>query len=164
MQGWEVSPDRLDMFQKMESSDPLGETILTTKCKLDKENGFLVVSENGFAWRIKMGFGQYAAKGAIRAAASSGKSKWVRWCDVADFVPKKAGVVLVFVKIRKNGELKVDKKGNAKTKKWKFIVNKNKGEEKDHFKQRRDAFGDILKKLLEQYRPETDPNISDSRI
>ena len=74
MSGWEVSPDRVEKFEKMLSTDPVGDPIITSKCKLDRENGFIVASDNGFAWRIQTGFST--------SMYSMGKSKWVRWHDV----------------------------------------------------------------------------------
>ena len=105
-EGWEVSPDRGPMYEKIMSKDPVGDPIITTKTKLDRENGFLVVSDNGFAWRIKMGMST--------SMYSAGKSKWIRWHDVAGMQPKKPGVLIVELKIRKKGALILDGKGNYK--------------------------------------------------
>ena len=58
----------------------------------------------------------------MRAAMSAGKHKWVRWHDLAGIIPKKPGVLIVEIKIRKKGSLLLDKKGNYKTKKWKLKV------------------------------------------
>ena len=57
IEGWEVSPDRLDKFEKMLRTDPIGDPILTTKCMLGGDNGFLIVSDNGLAWRIQVSYG-----------------------------------------------------------------------------------------------------------
>ena len=136
--------------------DDVGEPILTSKCKLNKEIGFLVVSENGFAWRIKMGFGT--------SYYSAGKSKWVRWHDVAEIIPKKPGVVIIAIKLRKNGVLIVDKKGYPKIKRWKFTLNKNKDEPGEHFRQRQANFLNFISEIFNRNRVEVDPPSSDSRI
>ncbi len=161
MEGWEVSPDRIDMYEKMQSMDAIGEPIITSKCVLDKDNGFLVVSDDGFAWRIKMGMRQ---AGIMRAAMSSGKSKWVRWHDVANITPKKNGQILVHLKIRKKGALLKDKKGNYKVKKWKLTIRKAKGEEKDSFKQRLETFNTIMLEIFSRNAVKEDPPTSDSRM
>jgi len=161
IKGWEVSPDRLDMYEKMISMDDVGDLIITSKSKLDNENGLLLVSEKGFAWRIKMGMRQASI---MRAAMSSGKHKWVRWHDVAGFMPKKPGVLIIELKIRKKGSLLKDKKGNYKIKKWKFTIQPNKKEEKVHFKERQKKFNDIMIDLHSKYKGDTDPDTSDSRM
>jgi len=161
LEGWEVSPDRGDMYEKIISTDPVGDTILTTKCKLDKENGLLVVADNGFAWRIKMGFKQASV---MRAAMSSGKSKWVRWHDVANITPKKDGQILMELKLRKKGNLIKDGKGNYKLKKWKFTMQPNKGEPKPHFLERRKHFNSLMIDVFLQHKEDTDPPTSDSRM
>ncbi|MFX1488310.1 MAG: hypothetical protein ACFFBI_04125 [Promethearchaeota archaeon] len=137
------------------SKDDVGEPVITSKCKLNKEIGFLVVSENGFAWRIKAGFST--------SYYSMGKSKWVRWHDVAEIIQKKPGVLLVSVKLRKDGAL-VLKKGIAKVKRWKLTLNKNKDEPGEHFKQRQADFFGIITQVFEHNRGEGDPPTSDSRI
>ncbi|MFX1478745.1 MAG: hypothetical protein ACFFCI_11505 [Promethearchaeota archaeon] len=155
LEGWEISSDRVDMFQKIMSKDDVGEPVITSKCKLNNDIGFMVVSENGFAWRIKVGY--------RTSYMSMGKSKWVRWHDVAEIIQKKPGVLLVSVKLRKDGAL-VLKKGIAKVKRWKLTLNKNKDETGEHFKQRQaDLFG-IITQVFEQNRGEGDPPTSDSRI
>ncbi len=156
MKGWEVSPDRVSIFEKILSSDPIDDPIITSKCKLDNENGFLIVSDNGFSWRIKMGMRS--------GIASSGKSKWVRWHDVADIVPKKPGQILVLLKIRKKGSLLIDKKGNPKIKKWKLTLNKNKNEPTDHFRQRQPYFNQIMSEIHNNNKVDIDPPTSDSRM
>ncbi|MFW9866491.1 MAG: hypothetical protein ACFFEN_10390 [Candidatus Thorarchaeota archaeon] len=143
------------MFQKIMSKDDVGEPVITSKCKLNKDIGFLVVCENGFAWRIKAGLST--------SYYSMGKSKWVRWHDVAEIIQKKPGVLLVSVKLRKNGAL-VLKKGIAKVKRWKLTLNKNKDEPGEHFKQRQADFFSILTQVFEKNRGEGDPPTSDSRI
>ncbi|MFX1275401.1 MAG: hypothetical protein ACFFAH_02920 [Promethearchaeota archaeon] len=161
IEGWEVSPDRIKMFEKMMSTDAVGDPIITSKCVLDNENGFLIVSDDGFAWRIKLGMRQ---AGAIRAAMASGKSKWVRWYDVANITPKKNGQILVHLKIRKKGSIIKDKKGNYKVKKWKLTIRKNKGEQKDQWKQRLEAFNNIILEIFSRNAVEEDPPTSDSRM
>lgn len=157
MNGWEVSPDRVEKFEKILSSDPLGDPIITSKCKLGKDNGLIVAGNNGFAWRIQAGM--------RTSMYSMGKSKWVRWHDVGRIDLKKEGVIFVYIKIReKNGTLKFDGKGNPKLKKWLFVVNQNKDEEKGHFLQRRSNFYQIMSDIFNQNKGDTDPPTSDSRI
>jgi len=157
MSGWEVSPDRVEKYEKMLNTDPVGDPIITSKCKLDRENGFIVASNNGFAWRIQTGFGT--------SYMSMGKSKWVRWHDVERIDLKKEGFVLVYLKVRqKNGPVKLDGKGNPKLKRWRMILRKNKDEEKGHFAQRRSAFFMVLSDIFNQNKGDSDPPTSDSRI
>ncbi len=156
IEGWDVSPDRFKQFEKIMSEYPIDDPIITSRCKLDKEYGLLVVSENGFAWRIRTG------GSGFYGYMSSGKSKWIRWYDVANLNLKKKGQVLVEIKVRKGGILKVDKKGNPITKKWKLTINQNKGEDKSHWKQREENFFDILSKIYERNKTDKDPETSDS--
>jgi hypothetical protein len=153
MQGWEVSPDRVESYEKMMGMDPIGDPIITTKCRLDSENGMIIVSDNGFAWRIKITF----ARGA---AISAGKSKWVRWYDVSDLMPKKDGVIIAFLKVRdKNGALKP-----GKIKKWKLMILPNKGEDKVTAAEKKAAFNNIMLEIFQRNKVDTDPPTSDSRI
>ena len=157
MSGWEVSPDRLAKYEKMLGSDPVGDPVITSKCRLGKNNGLLVVSNAGFAWRIQAGYST--------SMYSMGKSKWVRWHDVDRIDLKKEGFLLTYIKVRqKNGSLKIDGKGNPKLKKWALILNKNKNEEKGHFLQRRSAFFPVMSDIFNQNKGDTDPPTSDSRI
>jgi len=157
LEGWEVSPDRIAKYEKMLSSDPMiGDPLLTSKCKLDRENGLLLVSDNGFAWRIQMGF--------TTGFGSTGKSKWIRWHDVADIIPKKNGQILVELKIRKRGSLLLDKNDNIKIKKWKFTIKPNKGEPKAHWLQRQGSFNNMMLEIFNHNKVETDPDTSDSRM
>ena len=165
IKGWDVSPDRIDKYEKMMSTDLIGAPIITSKCVLDSENGFLIVSDNGFAWRIKVGAsGLFKIGGTTRMMATAGKSKWVRWHDVANITYKKDGQVLVELKIRKKGSLKLDKKGNYKIKKWKLTIRQNKGEPKVNFKQRQQFFSNIMLEIFNRNKVETDPPTSDSRM
>lgn len=158
MSGWEVSSDRVDKYEKMLSSDPIGDPIITSKCRLARENGLLIASNNGFAWRIQM----TAMRGSIYSA---GKSKWVRWHDVDRIDLKKEGVLITYIKVRgKGGTLKIDGKGNPKLKKWPLILIQNKNEDKGHFLQRRSAFFSIMSDIFTQNKGDTDPPTSDSRI
>jgi len=159
--GWEVSPDRVEKYEKMLSSDDIGDPILTSKCKLKAgmsiENGLLIVSNKGFAWRIKAGMNT--------RMMSMGKSKWIRWHDVGKIEPKKDKVVFVYIKARaKNGPVKLDGKGNPKLKKWFLGLDKNKDEVKDHFLQRRADFAGILNDIWNENKGDTDPPTSDSRM
>ncbi|MFX0104960.1 MAG: hypothetical protein ACFE75_05675 [Candidatus Hodarchaeota archaeon] len=156
IEGWEVSPDRHDKLEKMLSTDSVGDPIITSKCMLGKDNGLLIASDKGFAWRIQMGYSS--------SMYSAGKSKWVRWHDVAGFIPKKPGFMLAEVKVRKKGALVVDKKGYAKVKRWRLILRQNKNEDKSHFAQRRENFYNIMVDLHNRYKGDTDPPTSDSRI
>jgi hypothetical protein len=149
------------MYGEMMNADDVGDPVITTKCVLDKDNGFLIVSDNGFAWKIVWGARQ--AMGPAWKMGQMGKSKWVRWHDVADIVPKKPGQVLVSLKIRKNGAL-VLKKGIIKIKRWKLTIRRNKGEPKDVFKQRQPLFNQIMVDLFNQKKGEPDPQTSDSRM
>jgi len=158
MSGWDVSTDRIGKYEKMISTDPVGDPIITSKCRLARENGFIIASNNGFAWRIQM----TAMRGSMY---SSGKSKWVRWHDVDRIDLKKEGVLISYIKVRtKSGTLKVDGNGNPKLKKWPLILQQNKNEEKSHFRQRQAAFFGIMSDIFNQYKGDTDPPISDSRI
>ena len=157
MEGWEVSPDRLEKFEKMIGSDPIGDPIITSKCRLGRDNGLLVASDTGFAWRIQTGFST--------SMYSMGKSKWVRWHDVDRIDLKKEGFILLYLKVReKNGPVKLDGKGNPKLKKWAFSLNKNKNEEKTHYLQRRSAFFPVISDIFNKNKGDTDPPTSDSRI
>ncbi|MFX1478744.1 MAG: hypothetical protein ACFFCI_11500 [Promethearchaeota archaeon] len=150
------------MYGEMMNADDVGDPTITTKCVLDKDNGFLIVSDNGFAWKIVWGARQ--AMGPAWKMGQIGKSKWVRWHDVADVMPKKPGQVLVSLKIRKNGALVTDKKGVIKVKRWKLTIRANKGEPKATFKQRQPLFNQIMLDLFNQKKGEPDPPTSDSRI
>jgi hypothetical protein len=155
-EGWEVSPDRIKMYEKIISSYPIGDPILTSKCKLDNENGLLVASNNGFAWRLKMGMSS--------SYMSAGKSKWIRWHDINNIIPKKNGQVLVEIKLRKQGSLILDKKGNYKLKKWKLTIKPSKAEEKSNWMQRLANFNNFMMSIYNQNKIDTDPPTSDSVI
>ncbi|MBY9011883.1 MAG: hypothetical protein KGD70_05875 [Candidatus Lokiarchaeota archaeon] len=158
LDGWEVSSDRVEKFEKMLSQDSVGDPIIASKCRLNKENGFIIASNNGFAWRIQI----TAMRGSMY---SSGKSKWVRWHDVDRIDLKKEGVLLAYIKVReKSGTLKVDGNGNPKLKKWPLILQQNKNEEKDHFRQRQAAFFGVMSDIFNSNKVDTDPPTSDSRI
>lgn len=157
MDGWEVSPDRIEKYEKMISQDPVGDPILASKCRLGKDNGLLVGATNGFSWRIQAGMST--------SMYSMGKSKWVRWHDVDRIDLRKEGILFVYVKVRqKDGSLKIDGKGNPKLKKWMLVLNRNKDEDKGHFAQRRAAFHSVLSDIFNQNKGESDPPTSDSRI
>ena len=95
---------------------------------------------------------------------SMGKSKWVRWHDVNNIQLQKSGVIILWVNKRKNTELIIDGKGNPKQKKWKLILQQNKGEPKPHFRQRQADFFNIFAEIYNRNRVETIPSTSDSRI
>ncbi len=156
MEGWELSPDRVKIYDKIMSMDPVGDPMIVTKCVLDKDRGLLVASDNGFSWRLKAGMGT--------PAYSRGKSKWVRWHDVANILLKKKGQVLVELKLRKKGSLILDGRGNPKIKKWKLTIRPHKDEPKTDYSQRQDYFHQILTDIYTRNRVEVDPPTSDSRI
>jgi hypothetical protein len=158
MDGWEVSSDRVEKYEKIMGSDKVGDPIITSKCRLNKENGFIVASNNGFAWRIHI----TAMRGS---PMMSGKSKWVRWHDVDRIDLKKEGVLLAYIKVRAgDGTLKIDGKGNPKLKKWPLILQQNKDEDKGHFRQRQAAFFGIMSDIFNSNKVDTVPPTSDSRI
>ena len=161
LRGWELSPDSVKRYEKMMSTDPIGDPLLTSKCVLDKDNGLLIVSDSGFAWRLKPGMRQASVMGA---ATGVGKSKWVRWYDVANITPKKVGQSIVELKLRKNGSLMLDKKGNYKIKKWKLTIRQNKGEPKADFRVRQSSFTNMMLEIFNHNKVETDPETSESRM
>ena len=156
IEGWELSPDRENMYNKIMNKDSVGDPVIITKCVLDSERGLLVASDNGFAWRIKAGMGT--------PAMSRKKSKWIRWHDVANILNKKSGQVIVELKIRKNGSLIVDKNGSPKIKKWALNIRSHKNEPKPIFKQRREFFHQVISDIHNLNKGEIDPPISDSRM
>lgn len=156
MDGWEISPDRIEWFEKISSKYDIGDTILTSKCSREKDNGFLVVSDKGFAWRIKMGFRSSYWK--------SGQNMWIRWHDLYTIIQKKPGVIFVHVKKRnmKTKELIFDKKGNYNFKKWKLVLVRNENEEKSHFINRQQTFNDLFIQIWESHKTSEDPSHSDT--
>lgn len=156
MDGWEISPDRIEWFEKIRSMYDIGDTILTSKCRRGSDNGFLVVSDKGFAWRIKMGFGQWIWQ--------SGQNMWIRWHDLYNVTLKKPGVIFVQVKKRnmKTKELIFDKKGNYNFKKWKLILLRNAKEEKPHWINRQQTFNDLFIQIWESHKTSEDPSHSDT--
>jgi len=150
MSGWEVSPDRIEKYDKIMSTDDVGEPIITSKCKLGPNNGYIVASNNGFAWRIQGG---------------GGFSKWVRWHDVDRIDLKREGFLLAYIKVReKNGILKLDGKGIPKLKKLALQLRQNNNEEYGHYLQRRSNFYQIISDIFNQNKGDSDPPTSDSRI
>ncbi|MFX1273878.1 MAG: hypothetical protein ACFFBP_02985 [Promethearchaeota archaeon] len=152
---WEVSSDSVERFEKMMATYPVGDPIITSKVRLDNEYGYFVAGENGISWRIKF---NPMRSGYI----SAGKSKWVRWHDIFNFVEKKPGVLIVELKLRKKGQLVTDKHGNIKMKKWKFVLQPHKNEPKGDYEQRKSVFGNLMKQLLEERRIDVEPPTSDS--
>lgn len=157
LKGWELSPDRQGMYDKIMSEDDMGEAVITSKCKLGKEHGLLVVSDNGFAWRLKIGFNTPMYK--------AGTSKFVRWHDVANITAKNAekGVLLIECYKRKKGSL-VMKKGTPKVFRWKATLERNKDEDKNHFIERRKDFYRLMTEIFERNKVEQPPSASDSRM
>lgn len=172
MQGWEISPDRIKIYEKMMENDSIGDPIITSKCTFEgrdvfSQKGVLIASTNGYAWRSKSSAGRIVASGVMCGAISAGraaavKSKWMRWHDVADIVPKKDRGVIMIVKRRENGALVLNKKGKYKTRMCWLYVKSNKGEPKAHFKQRKRDFFNIMRDIWNRYKGEGDPPISDS--
>ena len=159
MSGWEVSPDRIKKYEKMMSTDDVGDPIITSKCKLSwsgrgMANGYIVVSNNGIAWRIQGG-----------SYVTAGKSVWVRWFDVSRIDRKKDGFLRVYVKIRKkNGSLMMANKEHPRLRKWSFKLRPNKHEEYGKYLQRSSNFYQIMLDIFNQNKGDTDPPTSDSRI
>jgi hypothetical protein len=73
-EGWEISPDRIEWYEKITDKYDIGDPFLTSKCMRGGDNGFLIVSDKGFAWRIKMGFSS--------SVWQSGNNMWIRWHDL----------------------------------------------------------------------------------
>jgi len=160
---WEVSPDNFNWFEIILGMDPIGDPIITSKCRLGSNKGFLVVGTNGISWRIKISWGEVLLVGAA-AFINLGKSKWVRWHDVANIIPKEDGFVKVELKKRIDGALKLDKKGNPKIIRWSLRIGQNKDEKIAKWLSRFYTFNDIMLDLFNQYQVETNPLISDSRM
>ena len=155
-EGWELSPDRKEQYDLLIEKYPVGEPILISKCRFEPENGLMVVSDNGFAWRMKAGF-----KGSFGV---HGKYKWIRWHDFAEIKLKKKGQLLLFVKKRKNGELILNRKGQPKTTKYIITLKPNQGEEKSKWKQRREGFYDIITEIYNRNKGDSDPPTSDTDV
>lgn len=171
---WEISPDCKGIYEKIASTDPLGNLIITSKCKLEEKtgsflvsnlgNGFLIASDNGLAWKKRVGVD---ITGISYISGKKWRSKWIRWHDVANIVPikpVKKGQIWVHIKKRKGGALILDKKGNYNLIKWKLTLNRNKAEAGSHFIQRRANFGNIMLDTFKQKQVEIDPPSSDSRM
>lgn len=54
--GWDVSPDRIEKYVEMMAQYPLVDPIITSKCRLAGDTGFLVVNDYGIAWRFQKTF------------------------------------------------------------------------------------------------------------
>ncbi|TXT61872.1 MAG: hypothetical protein BAJALOKI1v1_1090010 [Promethearchaeota archaeon] len=157
IEGWEVSPDRKKVLEKMLSTDPIGEPLLVSKCQLQADRGTIIASDNGFSWRIKMT--------GNTALIKAGKSKWVRWYDVNQIINEKPnkGMIKIEMFKRKKGAL-VTKNGKPKVFRWRFILNRKKNEPKDHFKQRRQDFYRVMNEIFQRNKPDEIPAVSDSRM
>ncbi len=156
IKGWEVTSEKISKHEKLINEFPIGNYIITSRCKLDKHFGYIVVSDNGFAWRIKEGF--------RTASWNYGKKKWVRWYDVYSITPKKLGEIEIVVKLRKNGALQLDNNGNYKTKKWKLAIYKNTRENSEDWNKRLESFNEIILEIYNRNKVDTDPHVSDSVI
>ena len=156
MEGWEISPDRVGKVEKINSMYDVGDLIITSKCKRGNGNGFLVVSDKGFAWRIHAGFST--------GVTAMGNNMWIRWHDLFDVMEKKPGIILIRVKKRnmKSKELILDKNGNYNFKKWKLVLIQNKNEPKEHYRSRKQSFYDIFMQIWEAHKTSEDPSHSDT--
>ena len=84
---------------------------------------------------------------------------------MADIIPIKPGFILIEVKKRKKGLLLIYKRfGIPKTKDWRLQIERNEYEKKNHFKQRKAEFYSIIMEIFNQYKSDTNPPTSDSRI
>ena len=153
--GWEMSPDRKAWFEKIKSIYNVGDPILTSKCKRSQDNGVLLVTDRGFAWRLKIGF--------RNVLLDPGRTKWwIRWHDLYEILPKKPGKIIIRVKKREKGKLLLDENGNYRLARLVLQLVRNKNEEKDHWLQRQNSFNDIFMQLHEKYRGDIDPPTSDT--
>jgi len=161
LEGWELTPDRRERFDKIMDEYDIGDPILISKCKLAKRHGLLVVSDKGFAWRFKMSF---ASANIWRA--TSGKSKWIRWHDVARIIPekeRKGKIKIEMYKRKGDGTLKM-RWGKPKVFRWRAIVQRNRGEDKRHFKGRRKDFYRLMNEIYKRNKVEQPPPYSDSNM
>ena len=154
--GWEISQDRVDKFDKIRSMYNIGDPIITSKCKRSGGDGFLVVTDRGFAWRIHAGFST--------GVTAMGNNMWINWDDLYEIIPKKPGLILVQVKKRnmKTKELVLKKNGDYNFKKWKLLIYRNKNEPKDHLKARKQDFNSLFTQIWEAHRSSEDPYTTDS--
>ncbi len=154
--GWEVSPDSNRILRKLLEIFPIGDPIITSKCKFDGDKGFLVVSDNGLAWTIKIG---------IKSTVFDlGKKKWVRWYDVVNVAWSKDGFVLVqALQRKKDGEIKRKKEKEYKTNDLRLNLERNKDEPKDQFKERKARFGDIMWEIFQKNQARIPPAKTDSQ-
>ena len=156
MEGWEISEDRVGKVEKIFSMYDVGDIIITSKCKRGNGDGFLVVSDKGFAWRIHAGF--------TTSFAAMGNNMWIRWHDLFDVTEKNPGIILIRVKKRnmKSKELILDKKGGYTFKNWKLSLVRNKNEPKEHFLSRKQSFYNIFMQIWEAHKTAEDPTHSDT--
>jgi len=147
-EGWEVPDNMQDKLEQMASTDDIGDPIITSECKDVKRvtYGLLIVTDKGIAYRYERGSLESLTYGPGTA------SKWVRWHDVAGINSKKLGTIILEVKERKEGKELI----------LKIIRNNN--EKNNHYKQRKAEFFDLMMELFNQYKSDTDPATSDSRI
>lgn len=158
--GWEVSPDREKQFQAIVETVPIGEPIITSKCKVDGDNGFLVAGKNGWAWTGKAGL----MKLITGDFWSLGKKKWVRWYDVYKMGYNEKGLAVVeAVKRNKDGTVKKKKDGVPKTKAMILIADRNKDEPKDKWKERKKMFGEEFYMIFEKNKARVPPAETDSK-
>jgi hypothetical protein len=125
MKGWEISPDKIKIYEKMMEDDFIGDPIITSKCSLAgpaemEKKGVLIASTNGFAWKSKTRVASVVGAAVIGGAWLAGNvsaravNKWMGWHDVYDIKKKKDHSVIILSKIakkpRKNDEIVSNKK------------------------------------------------------
>jgi hypothetical protein len=119
-----------------------GDAIITSKCKLANDLGFLVASETGLAWFLHVS-GRTAFK-----MDRTNIWNWWSWSVITDITEENSGQILFKSKLYdKKGHPKMDKEGNQKLKKSRLTLLRNKDEEEAHFRQRQLDFADILTEI-----------------
>lgn len=142
-EGWEVSSDRIKKFNKLVIIT--GDAIITSKCKLANDLGFLVASETGLAWWVHVS-GRTAFK-----MDRTNIWKWWAWSVITDITEENSGQILFESKLYdKKGHPKMDKEGNQKLKRSRLTLLPNKNEEEEHFKQRQRDFADIVTEIYDR--------------
>lgn len=143
-EGWEVSSDRIKQFERLLIIT--GDAIITSKCKLSNDLGFLVASERGLAWWLHVS-GRTAFK-----MAPTNKGKWWAWSGITDITEENSGQILFKSKLYDNKGIfpKMDKEVNQKLKRSRLTLLPNKDEEEEHFKQRQRDFADIVIEIYDR--------------
>lgn len=136
-EGWEVSSDRIKQFDRLLIIT--GDAIVTSKCKLSNDLGFLVASERGLAWMVHIS-GRTAFK-----MDRTNTWNWWAWSAITDITEENSGQILFNSKLYdKTGHPKMDKEGNQKLKRSRLTLLPNKNEEEEHFRQRQRDFANIV--------------------